>query len=219
MKKLLILLPILLLSLLSWAQTPGTINYQAAIKNNDGSPLANTEVTVEVTIATATDSYTDEQTAQTDAFGIVNLQIGGEELKNFDWAAGGATYNNITVTGLRNTPANNATPQQGDILTFENGQWRPLPPGPPSIKVHAGAVGSAGNPIFSSPNVNITVLGNTEIRVGITGTSLNASNCSAVATSRGTLSKFYNATFSNGEAVFKANDNARTFPMNFIIYH
>jgi hypothetical protein len=129
------------------------------------------------------------------------------------------TYNNITVTGLRNTPVNNATPQPGDVLTFQNGQWRPLPPDQPAQQVYAGAVNTFGNPSFASAGVNITVVSPNEIRVGITGKSLNGNNTSAVANSRNTLTKFYNVTFLNGEAVFKAFDNETTYPMNFIIYH
>jgi hypothetical protein len=139
------------------------------------------------------------------------------ETTNFQGDISG-TASNITVTKLRNQPVNNATPQAGDVLTFQNGQWRPIPPPAPPVNVYAGAVGPSGNPIFSSPGVNITVVGNTEIRVGITGLNLAANNCSAVATSRGTLSKYYNVSFSGGEAIFTANDNELTFPMNFMIY-
>ncbi len=129
-------------------------------------------------------------------------------------------YNNLTVTHLRNRPVSNQTPSQGDVLTFDNGQWRPVEPAPSGGggNTYAGAVGPAGNSIFTSPGVSITVPGNNEVRVTISGLSLSATNCSVVATSRGTLSQLYNVTFDGGAAVIRTYNNETAYPMNFIIY-
>jgi hypothetical protein len=130
-------------------------------------------------------------------------------------------YNNLTVTHLRNRPVSNQNPGQGDVLTFDNGQWKPVQPassGGGGGNMFAGAVGTAGNAIFSSPGVNITVSGASEVKVNISGLNLNATNCSVVVTSRGTLSQIYNVTFSNGEAIIKTYNNELAYPMNFIIF-
>ena len=96
------LLAFLFAAALGAQTTPDVINYQAAIKNNDGTPAANQEVTVEIQITTATDSYEESRPAVTDGFGIVNIQVGGEELKELDWASGGAsmTVSIVTPSGV-----------------------------------------------------------------------------------------------------------------------
>jgi hypothetical protein len=79
------------------AQTPDMINYQAAIKNDAGQPLANHMVTVQMTITTSGGSSNHTMSGITNDFGILNLQIGGPELKGIDWSKGNASVD-IDVT-------------------------------------------------------------------------------------------------------------------------
>lgn len=72
-------------------QTPGFINYQAALKDNVGNPLANENVSVSITFIVGGESYQASQLSTTDEFGIVNVQLGGEDVKNLDWASGDAS--------------------------------------------------------------------------------------------------------------------------------
>ncbi|HZV69036.1 MAG TPA: hypothetical protein VFG10_05805 [Saprospiraceae bacterium] len=81
------------------AQTPDVFNYQAAIKDDLGRPLAHQSVDVLMTIHTAGGNFSQFRQDTTDPYGIINLQIGGPELKNIDWSKGGASVD-ITI----NTP-------------------------------------------------------------------------------------------------------------------
>ncbi|HMS98234.1 MAG TPA: hypothetical protein PKA12_05785, partial [Saprospiraceae bacterium] len=69
------------LPLLLMAQTPNVINYQASIKDENGKPLANESVSVSISITTNGGNFSDTQTATTNEFGVVNLQLGGPALK------------------------------------------------------------------------------------------------------------------------------------------
>lgn len=130
------------------------------------------------------------------------------------------TYDDLTVTHLYGRALSEASPQEGDILTFQSGKWVPAEPSAGStFNVGAGAVGPSGTVLFTSPGINVTVVGANEIRVARSGGSLTASNCSIVATARNGLNKFYHVTFSGGQASIRAFDNEAAFPMNFIIYY
>ena len=100
MKKKLTLLLLLALSLiqtLSYAQAPNGINYQAVIRNNTGTLMANTPTAIRVSIrqttATGTIVYSERQNVTTDQFGLVNFVIGSGTLlsgnfTNIPWGNG-----------------------------------------------------------------------------------------------------------------------------------
>jgi len=82
-----------------FAQTPESFTYQAIVRDNSGQPLQNTSVTFQFNIlqtsASGTIVYSEDQTATTNDFGLVNLQIGQGTVQsgNFstiDW--GSDTY-------------------------------------------------------------------------------------------------------------------------------
>ena len=62
------------------AQAPNGINYQAVIRNNTGTLMANTPTAIRVSIrqttATGTIVYSERQNVTTDQFGLVNFVIG-----------------------------------------------------------------------------------------------------------------------------------------------
>lgn len=79
------------------AQAPNGINYQAVIRNNTGTLVANTPVAIRVNIrqttATGTIVYSERQNVTTDQFGLVNFVIGSGTLlsgnfTNIPWANG-----------------------------------------------------------------------------------------------------------------------------------
>ena len=83
MKKNLTLLLLLAVSLFQtrlYAQAPNGINYQAVIRNNMGTLMANTPTAIRVSIrqttATGTIVYSERQNVTTDQFGLVNFVIG-----------------------------------------------------------------------------------------------------------------------------------------------
>ena len=100
MIKNLILLLLLVASLfqtLSFAQAPNGINYQAVIRNNTGTLMANTPTAIRVSIrqttATGTIVYSERQNVTTDQFGLVNFVIGSGTLlsgnfTNIPWGNG-----------------------------------------------------------------------------------------------------------------------------------
>ncbi|HRG88818.1 MAG TPA: hypothetical protein PLW44_07360, partial [Chitinophagales bacterium] len=66
---------------IAWAQAPTQMNYQAVVRNNAGTPVANnTPVSLKFTIrdltATGTPVYTETIATTANQFGMVNVQIG-----------------------------------------------------------------------------------------------------------------------------------------------
>lgn len=79
MKKLITLMALCLLVLNVFAQTPQKINYQSVIRNAGGQPVPNQAVGLRLTVqqgAAGAAIYTETQSATTNAYGLVNLQIG-----------------------------------------------------------------------------------------------------------------------------------------------
>ncbi len=80
MKKTITFLTGILLSVIIFAQAPESFTYQAIVRNSSGQPLPNTSVTFQFNIlqtsTSGTTVYSEEQTATTNGFGLVNLQIG-----------------------------------------------------------------------------------------------------------------------------------------------
>eukprot|EP01133_Synstelium_polycarpum_P010054 gene10054-11728_t len=73
------LLLFFLFVLVSFAQTPQKINYQAVIRDASGQPVLNQAVGLRLTVQTGPAGpalYTETQTPTTNAFGLTNLQIG-----------------------------------------------------------------------------------------------------------------------------------------------
>ena len=76
-------------------QTPGTLNYQAALRDTDGNPRAEVTVNIEFEIHQTTETglivYSENHVANTNVFGMVNLEIGSINESSFagiDWSAG-----------------------------------------------------------------------------------------------------------------------------------
>ncbi|PLX20468.1 MAG: hypothetical protein C0599_09020, partial [Salinivirgaceae bacterium] len=96
MKKLTLTLIAIVAMLAAIAQTPDAFNYQAAVRNADGEPIAEQEVAFEISIlqgsADGTAVYTETHTITTTEQGVVNFAIGAGTTSNdftaIDWAAG-----------------------------------------------------------------------------------------------------------------------------------
>ncbi|SDJ33733.1 BclB C-terminal domain-containing protein [Pedobacter sp. ok626] len=79
MKKIFTFLIFSLIALNIFAQTPQKINYQAVIRNATGQPVPNQAVGMRLTVQNGpvgAPIYTETQVPSTNAFGLVNLQIG-----------------------------------------------------------------------------------------------------------------------------------------------
>lgn len=80
MNKIILLILLLIISIDIQAQAPRKFNYQAVIRSNAGSIVANQAVSIRFSIHDATANgavqYSERHTATTNAFGLVNLQVG-----------------------------------------------------------------------------------------------------------------------------------------------
>jgi hypothetical protein len=88
------------------AQTPTTFNYQAVLRNTDGTTKSNVNVNIGMEIHQATETgtvvYSETHSTTTNDFGMVNLEIGSVIPATFatiDWAAG-PYFVEVIVDGL-----------------------------------------------------------------------------------------------------------------------
>lgn len=93
MRKGLLIIGMVFSVVLSQAQSPPYIPYQAAVRNGLGEVLANQQVNLRFTIYNLSPSgdivWTEEQTTQTNSMGLVNLRIGDAvPLAGIDWQTG-----------------------------------------------------------------------------------------------------------------------------------
>ncbi len=99
-------LMLFMVSALLIAQTPTTFNYQAVLRNTDGTTKSNVNVNIELEIHQSTETgtvvYSETHSTTTSDFGMVNLEIGSVIPATFatiDWAAG-PYFVEVSVDGL-----------------------------------------------------------------------------------------------------------------------
>lgn len=84
------------------AQAPSSFNYQAVLRNSDGSVKANTEVSLTVSILddSNTEVFSETHSVTTNAYGLVTLAIGSESdgLDEINWNTG-SYYISIETDG------------------------------------------------------------------------------------------------------------------------
>lgn len=95
MKKSLLTFIFLVFSAGLFAQSPNAFNYQAALRDNQGALLNNQFVGLKIEIENSTGIvYAEEYVVQTNAFGIINVQVGvnpsssSNTFAGIDWALG-----------------------------------------------------------------------------------------------------------------------------------
>ena len=83
-----------------FAQSPNAFNYQAALRDNQGALLNNQSIGLKIEIENSTGVvYTEESVVQTNAFGIINVQVGinpsssSNTFADIDWAQGPYSLN------------------------------------------------------------------------------------------------------------------------------
>ncbi len=88
------------------AQTPTTFNYQAVLRNTDGTTKSNVNVNIGLDIHQTTETgtvvYSETHSTNTSEFGMVNLEIGSVTPATFatiDWALG-PYFVEVSVDGL-----------------------------------------------------------------------------------------------------------------------
>lgn len=71
------------------AQAPGTFNYQAALKSDNGEVYSNKEVNLRFDIMRQGESvFSQDISTNTNASGIVNVMVGNDGLASMDWSDG-----------------------------------------------------------------------------------------------------------------------------------
>ncbi|MGB5982698.1 MAG: hypothetical protein WBG46_11200 [Nonlabens sp.] len=136
---------LLLFSLISLAQAPQGISYQAVAFNTGGSPINNTSVGVKISIlqgsVTGSEVYTETHLPQTNNQGLFNLTIGqgssqGNSFDTIDWGSGskfikvevdpngGSNYTTLGTSQLMSAPyalyAENVNTRNGNLLNQIN---------------------------------------------------------------------------------------------------
>ncbi len=90
----LLLLVLLCLSQLVWAQVPQKMSYQAVIRNGEGKLIANQEISLKVSIVKSDENgelvFEETHLSQTNSNGLISIQIGGGEgsysFSSINWA-------------------------------------------------------------------------------------------------------------------------------------
>ncbi|MBP5371680.1 MAG: hypothetical protein J6Y55_07145 [Bacteroidales bacterium] len=116
MKKFITFLAILMAAMLSFAQIPQTMSYQAVVRDGDNALVVSKPVSIELSILRGSDEgdvvYAEKHDAATNANGLVSLELGnGEQISEtafsqIDWSAGPyfvktvAEIDGKTVTGV-----------------------------------------------------------------------------------------------------------------------
>ena len=172
MKKLLLISALIALVVASYSQAPNAFNYQAVLRNTDGTIKANESVAIQISIIHGhTDGppvYLEIHNTTTSVLGLVNLVIGegvtSDDLSTVDWA-NGPYFIDITVNGTRmgtspllSVPyalyaaSGNEGPQgPPGMQGIQGGIGQPGPEGPAGSKGDPGDIGPQGEQGIQGP--------------------------------------------------------------------
>lgn len=143
MKKIFTLVIVLLFSVITNAQPPQKMSYQAVIRNTAGELIKNTSIGIKISIlqgsATGTAVYVETQTPTSNANGLVTLEIGGGTaitgtFSNIDWSTGvyfiktetdptgGTNYSITSTSQLLSVPYSLFSNSSSDALKLTGNQ-------------------------------------------------------------------------------------------------
>jgi len=118
-QRILLLIMLLIIGLFATAQTPQQIDFQGMARDAIGEPIINQNINVRMSILdgpAGSAVYTEEQSLQTDAYGVFVMQIGlytslsavdwgaGSYYLNIEMAVGGGSYIDMGTTQLMSVP-------------------------------------------------------------------------------------------------------------------
>lgn len=215
MNKKIITLIAFCITLMTFAQAPDFINYQAIIRNSDGNLVQDSNIGMRVSIlqtnATGTAVYTETHTASTNTNGLVTIMIGGgtssDDFSTIDWSngpyfiktetdvAGGTNY---TITGT------------SQLLSVPYALYAKT----------AGSVEGSGstntnNPLNLNNNTSFAFKSSDENKVYAWSNQGSWSSVSYTNTAYGAGSLIA----SNGNFAFKANDDNKMYAWSFVTYN
>jgi len=147
MKKSILFLAILALSSVSFSQAPQALNYQAILRNSDGTAMANETVSLQISIVNdqGVSSYLEIHNVMTNEFGYANVIIGigtsSDDLSSVDWA-NGPYFLDITVNGV----SMGSSPLLSVPYALYAASGNEGPQGPQGMPGHQGLDGMQGEP-------------------------------------------------------------------------
>ncbi len=145
MKKLCICLAFVLLTTTAFSQSPKGFNYQAILRNSDGSIKANELLSLQISIVNeqGVSSYLEIHNINTNEFGNVNVIVGegntSDDLSSINWA-NGPFFLDITVNGV----AMGSSPILSVPYALYAASGNEGPQGPPGIQGIQGEIGPQG---------------------------------------------------------------------------
>ncbi len=158
---------LLLIAVTAFTQTPQQFNYQAVVRNNSGTPVANnTPVTIRFTIhdgtAGGTTVYTETIGTTANQFGLVSWQIGSTaNLSTVNWSTGAKFFQVETDVNNSGTFTDMGTTKMASVpyaLYAANGPAGTTgATGPTGVTGDTGPQGTAGipgNPGATGPTGN-----------------------------------------------------------------
>lgn len=104
MKRLFLTGALIAVAVIVLGQAPHAFNYQAILRNTDGSVKANEELSIQINVVnnTGVSAYVETHDAQTSEFGLVNLKIGegasSDDFTAISWEQGPYSID-ISVNG------------------------------------------------------------------------------------------------------------------------
>jgi hypothetical protein len=157
------------------AQAPQAFKYQAVVRNATGQVLANQSVGLKIDLVQNDIVYSETHTATTNAFGLVNLNVGrgAVQFGQFDtihWeqhpvnikisldAAGGSNYEVMGASELLSVPyalyaskgsSLPADASKGDLLYYDGTAWQRLPAGATGATL---TINADGKPYWNTPS-------------------------------------------------------------------
>jgi hypothetical protein len=186
------------------AQTPTTFNYQAVLRNTDGTVKKSVNVNIGLEIHQATETgtvvYSETHSTTTSEFGMVNLEIGSVTPATFatiDWALG-PYFVEVSVDGL--------TMGTSELLTVPYALYAVNGvPGPQGDQGIQGEVGSEGPPGTLELNSVSTehVIDNSLTAIDLAANSVGSSELGANAVGSGSIidGSILNADISTSAAI------------------
>lgn len=168
---------LLFASFTAQAQAPQAFKYQAVVRNAAGQVLANQLVGLKITLLGTGTPYVEVHSVTTNAFGLVNLEVGrgtpvSGNFSQINWAqenifvqlaldaTGGTNYQNMGTSELLSVPyalyaANSGSSglptdaQAGDMVYYDGTAWQRLPAGSTGLVLTMGA---DGKPFWKAPS-------------------------------------------------------------------
>jgi hypothetical protein len=181
MKRIFTLLALAAFALTIFAQSPDLMTYQAVLRDAENHLLTNQSVAIQLSILQTTPNgtsvYTEIHTLNTNANGLVSLEIGdgvsGDDFSLIDWSAGpfylksetdpagGTNYSITTTTQLLSVPYAKYADKAGNAFSGDYGDLTGAPTNVGSFTNDAGYLTSelwsqdGSNLFYSGGNVGI----------------------------------------------------------------